>query len=244
MACNLHAHSDCAYAFARGTDAVFLVGDSLVGQLCLLASVALCTNTTKPHAPGKWQHLEQHIARTENGREIPAYQVSPEICQSCTNIKAAHAAADFIHSRATKKSLLVIGMLGAHFMHDRDLDMYLQNLKFYLVDAFPGTIVKLGPVHQHFATNTNEYTRRAQCAPLTRLGQLRIEQRTLDFAAIMGTDVIQLANITERAHYCHRAVAKNAQIDCTHYQNAIYDKMKREIAKRSSAIVAYKPRLT
>ena len=236
-ACQIKAPKHSAFSFSKNTDAAFFVGDSVIGQLCVLSTVPLCKNNTPLHAPGTWQHLVQHTARTENNATIPAFQVSARVCQSCTNIKAAQATAHFINARATPNSVLLLGLLGAHFQHTKDLDMYLQNLKFYLVDQFPGRTIKLGPVHQHFATLNNEFVRSAQCAQLTSSGKRRIDERELDFVAIMGTDAIKVSNITANAHDCHRNVAKGRQADCTHFANVIYDTIKFAAAQQSSALV-------
>ena len=216
---------------------MFFVGDSLVGQLCLLGTVALCTNRTLLSTNRTWQHLEQHVARTAGGTAIPAYQVSPAVCSNCSNVNAAIAARRFIRPRATPRSVLVVGMLGAHFKYDRDLHLYLQTLASELVVPFPGQTLKIGPVYQHFRTSMNTYRDGATCAAATPGGVARIASREADFVATMGPDSVSVSNLTRDAHKCHRKVAPGRQADCTHYVNSVYDAIKLRAARAHNAVL-------
>jgi len=180
---------------------LFLVGDSVIGQICQLGNPGLCCSPNRPcdGAPSYasadspwevaldqmapyntqgWQHLLQLKARAANNTaQNEVYFMAPEVHDEEESVpKSVALAVNFLREHGpSEKDVLVLGMLGNHYNHGLGaFNSYITGLIQQVVNPFPGRVILLGYSPQHFA-GAGHYTaatRGAGCAPSPLPGEV------------------------------------------------------------------------
>jgi len=173
---------------------VFLVGDSVIGQICQLGSPGLCCSSARPcanappfprsHASTQeiqldelpeykdqgWQHLFQFKLRDgKSAAANTAYFVAPEVHDEKDTVnKSVRLVTGFLAEKGTTADdVLVLGMVGTHYNHGLTVfQEFVTALLQRVVNPFPGRVVLLGYGPQHFA-GAGHYSSKGvkECAP-------------------------------------------------------------------------------
>lgn len=172
---------------------VFLVGDSVIGQICQLGSPGLCCSSQRPcsgppaftesvlspweiqldrripYADKGWQHLfEFRLRSANNTAKNQAFFVAPEVHDDPGTVETSvNLVTNFLAEKGTtNEDLLVLGMVGTHYNHGLSVfNSFVNGLITKVVNPFPGRVVLLGYGPQHFA-GAGHYTGMGQaCAP-------------------------------------------------------------------------------
>jgi hypothetical protein len=173
---------------------VFLVGDSVIGQICQLGSPGLCCSSARPctRAPPfprsrtspqeikldelseykdrGWQHLFQFKLRDGSSATAnTAYFVAPEVHDEKETVnRSVRLVTEFIAEKGTTADdVLVLGMIGTHYNHGLTVfQEFVTALIQRVVNPFPGRVVLLGYGPQHFAGAGHYSSSGAkECAP-------------------------------------------------------------------------------
>jgi len=173
---------------------VFLVGDSVIGQICQLGSPGLCCSSARPctdeppfprsHASTQeikldelpeykdqgWQHLFQFKLRDgKSAAANTAYFVAPEVHDEKETVnKSVRLVTSFLAEKgATEDDVLVLGMVGTHYNHGLTVfQEFVTALMQRVVNPFPGRVVLLGYGPQHFAGGGHYSSKGVkECAP-------------------------------------------------------------------------------
>jgi len=160
---------------------VYLLGDSVLGQLCILGRPGLCCNsrvlcdnitlkdgrdptnlgdyeeklnaTDYGSRDADWQHLSRFIARGQT-HHPPVIQLAPQASHDDGGAALVEA---FLQDHATESDILIAGLLGNHFQPGR-FDVW-ETLCYHLiadtVNNFPGRVILLGGSPQHFRGDGN-----------------------------------------------------------------------------------------
>lgn len=194
---------------------VFLVGDSVIGQICQLGAPGLCCSSqrpcsgappfpdskTSPHErqldlypeyEGKgWQHLFEFQLRDKDHRASghTAYVVAPEVHDDPDTVgHSVKLVTDFLASKgASAEDVLVLGMVGTHFNHGLEVfEKFVVHLVQEVANPFPGRVVLLGYGPQHFA-GAGYYTRGGAkaCSPNPLPGDVAVPRNSFRSAIFL-----------------------------------------------------------
>merc|ERR1719414_99214 len=157
---------------------LFIVGDSMLMQVCMLGVPGLCCSNSRPcggpapysNATSPWQvqleemspyrgqgwkYLVQLNARSRSNTAInTAYIIAPEVHDEMETVnRSVQLVAGFMHEKGvSEKDVLVLGMIGNHYLHGLEpFDKFTSGLLRSVVNPFPGRVVILGPSPQHFS---------------------------------------------------------------------------------------------
>jgi len=159
---------------------VFLVGDSVIGQICQLGAPGLCCSSARPcttkeppfrrsHESAQeikldelpeykdqgWQHLFQFKLRDDNSAAPnTAYFVAPEVHDEKETVNTSvRLVTSFLAEKGTTADdVLVLGLIGNHYNHGLTVfQEFVTALIQKVVNPFPGRVVLLGYSPQHFA---------------------------------------------------------------------------------------------
>jgi len=201
---------------------VFLVGDSIMGQLGLLGKPGLCCNSrvlcdddVQPFGDrhvldsyrrnintteygvntSAWQHAWEMIGRGPPGRHPQVIYLAP----LKSNQPSKPIATIMEHPDMTpgKDDILIMGLLGNHFGSKdiADLESFTKDLIVNVVNKFPGRVAILGASPQHFkGDGSYRAAKEKKCGPV-------------NFNVTRGPNLVELRNVlwsyTLRKHLAH-----------------------------------------
>lgn len=172
---------------------LFLVGDSVIGQLCALGNPGLCCSNTRPcvgsgpynggawevvlhEKDAGWQHHSKYRARSADNRGMAeAFLLAPQVHNDVDKIADSVRLLQgfFNQTQPTSKDVLILGMIGNHFNKFLSaFEKYVGLLMKGVVNTFPGRVVLLGYSPQHFAGTGHWEGEASACTPPPEPGEI------------------------------------------------------------------------
>lgn len=207
---------------------VFLVGDSVIGQICQLGVPGLCCSSQRPCSGAQpfpdsrtspherqldlypeyegrgWQHLFEFRLRDGDNQASghTAYFVAPEVHDDPDTVgHSVSLVTHFLASKGTSaKDVLVLGMIGTHYNHGLEVfEKFVTHLVQEVANPFPGRVVMLGYGPQHFA-GAGYYTRGGAkaCAPNPPPGDVAVPRNSFRSAIFLRSVWAHLAHSRSR----------------------------------------------
>lgn len=222
---------------------IFLVGDSLIGQLCrdskfcsrksdgTLDMVDLKPNHTHP---SNWSYLRAHKLR--GVPEINIYHFG----QYGGNVYVFEK--EIYWTYKPREFDLLVVLFGAHFHTKRTLEEFVLKSYQRLAVPFPGRVLWLEPFPQHFSKgiydkSVEDTTPHIDCYPMSsERNQSQFWKVETIRSIVNETQRITLVptyDLLASFHNCHKEVRflqKNGNRDCTHYNNIAYSHVWRQIS--------------
>jgi hypothetical protein len=227
---------------------LFLIGDSVIGQLCALGSPGLCCSSDRPCAgagpysggewevtlhekDAGWQHHAKFKVRTADNRGWgDAYFLAPEVKESDGDSIAAATGLlqkTLADAEPTAEDVLVLGMIGNHFnKHLSAFEAYVGLLMRDVVNVFPGRVVLLGYSPQHFAGTGTWDGETKPCTPLPLPGELAAPMNSLRKSIFLHETWKNLKNPRARIVDVYQLLISlwschRNHGDCTHWKDSV-----------------------